>query len=481
MKTSEVLGNSRGPWSTGHAVVIGASMAGLIAANVLSERFHRVTVLDRDALPGDIASRKGVPQGRHGHGLLASGLAALEQQFPGLESQLVAAGAVPGDVIGDIRWFQHGYYKAQFQAGFHGLLLSRPLLEGTLRQMVRRLPNVTILDDMHVLALVADVAGRRVTGVKIRQGVRDMLIDGAALVIDASGRASRAPEWLERLGYQAPQEARVEVGLGYMTRTFRRRPDDLNGDMGVIIAPTPPHQRRVGFMLAQEGDRWIVSIGGWLGDHAPDDPAGFEAFARSLGRPDIYDVIRCAEPLSDPVAYAFPANLRRHYERLTRFPERFLVMGDAVCSFNPFYGQGMSVAALEGLLLARCLDDEQEPGTLSRRFFHQARTIVDTPWTIAAGSDFAFPGVTGVKPAGTTAVNWYLSRVHRAASTDRVVCRAFFDVANLLKPAGTLFAPSMVGRVIIGALRRPGASGSPNARPDARTGAAAVDSQVSAH
>ena len=467
MKSLKSSGSSQSPWSSGHAVVIGASMAGLVAARVLSERFHRVTVLDRDVLPGDHVCRKGVPQGRHGHGLLASGLAALEQQLPGLERELVEAGAVPGDIIGDVRWFQHGYYKAQFQAGFHGVLLSRPLLEGTVRRMVRRLPNVTMVGDTHALALVGDVAGRRVTGVKIRQGVRDSLIDGAALVIDASGRSSRTPEWLERLGYDAPQESRVEIGLGYMTRTFRRRPDDLNGDRGVIIAPTPPHQRRVGFMLAQEGERWIVSMGGWLGDHAPDDPAGFEAFARSLARPDIYDVIKTAEPLTDPVAYAFPSNLRRHYERLTRFPERFLVMGDAVCSFNPFYGQGMSVAALEGARLAHCLDEQADPATLSRRFFSAARTIVDTPWTIAAGSDFAFPGVTGPKPAGTDAINWYLSQVHRAASTDRLVCRAFFDVANLLKPASTLFAPRVLGRVIASALRPGSAAGTPKATPGA--------------
>jgi 2-polyprenyl-6-methoxyphenol hydroxylase-like FAD-dependent oxidoreductase len=167
------------------------------------------------------------------------------------------------------------------------------------------------------------------------------------------------------------------------------------------------------------------------------------------------------------VAYAFPANLRRHYEQLTRFPERFLVMGDAVCSFNPFYGQGMSVAALEGVRLAQCLDDEEDTTTLSRRFFNDARTIVDTPWTIAAGSDFAFPGVTGAKPTGTDAINWYLARVHRAASTDRVVCRAFFDVANLLKPATALFAPPVLGRVLANALRRGSVTGTPKAKPGA--------------
>jgi 2-polyprenyl-6-methoxyphenol hydroxylase-like FAD-dependent oxidoreductase len=453
----------------GHAIVIGASMAGLIAARTLSDRFARVTVLDRDAVPDEIANRRGVPQGWHGHGLLASGFGALQQLFPGLGQALVDAGAVPGDVIGDVRWFQHGYYKAKFQAGFRGILLSRPLLEGTLRQMVRRLPNVAIVDQTHVTGLLADVGGRRVTGVRIRAGAIESRIDGASLVVDASGRASRSSDWLAQLGYSVPVEAAVNVGLGYMTRLFRRRPHDLDGDMGAIIAPNPPHQRRVGFMLAQEGDRWIVTLGGWLGDHAPSDPLGFEEFARSLARPDIYEVIRTAEPLSDAVAYAFPSNLRRYYERLTRFPEQYLVIGDAVCSFNPFYGQGMSVAALEGVLFAKCLDGGP-PETLSSRFYRDARGIVETPWMIAAGSDFAFPGVTGSKPAGTDLVNWYLRRVHRVASTDREVCRSFFDVANLLKPATALFAPRIVGRVIAGSLRADVTSVTPRADAGAKSG-----------
>jgi hypothetical protein len=243
----------------------------------------------------------------------------------------------------------------------------------------------------------------------------------------------------------------VDVNLGYTTRFFRRRPDDLNGDRGAIIAPDPQVSRRVGFMLAQEGGRWIVTLAGWLGEHPPTDARGFEEFARSLSRPDIYDVISRAEPLSEAVAFAFPANLRRHYERLTRLPGRYIVLGDAVCSFNPFYGQGMSVAALEGLLLERCLDG----GTadIAPRFYREAKRIIDTPWMIAAGSDFAFAGVTGTKPAGTDATNWYLRHVHGAASTDRIVCRTFFDVANLLAPATALFSPRIVARVALAQMR----------------------------
>jgi len=221
--------------------------------------------------------------------------------------------------------------------------------------------------------------------------------------------------------------------------------------MAAIISPTPPHAR-IGFILAMEGDRWIVSMGGWVGDHAPTEPNAYLAFARSLARPDIYNVIRDAEPLTDAVTYAFPSNLRRRYERLRRFPGGYLVMGDAMCSFNPIYGQGMSVATLEGLALRDCLDRARSLDEVWRPFFAAAARIIDTPWAIAAGSDFAFPGVKGRKPVGTDFINWYMGHIHRAASTDRELCRAFFNVANLLAPASTLFRPSVVARVVRGCL-----------------------------
>jgi 2-polyprenyl-6-methoxyphenol hydroxylase-like FAD-dependent oxidoreductase len=442
----------RGNWreatmSEQHAVVIGASITGLVTARVLSNRFQSVTIVERDAVPMTYESRPGVPQGRHGHGLLASGFDALKGLFPGIERDLLAAGARAGDVIGDVRWFQHGYYKAKFPSGFGGILLSRPLLEGVVRDRVRRLPNVRVLDKTHVRALVVDSHKERVNGLRIQQRGDEPSTLEAALVVDASGRSSKAPEWLRELGYDAPKTETVEVGIGYTTRTFRRRPQDLNGDVAAIIAPHPSYQKRVGFILAMEHDRWIVSIGGWLGDHAPTDPEGFLEFARTLARPDIYEVIKDAEPLTDAVTYAFPSNQRRRYERLQRFPEALLVIGDAICSFNPVYGQGMSVAALEALALEQCLSGRSSLEGLWRSFFRSAARIIDTPWMIAAGSDFAFPGVTGSKPGGTDLVNWYLERVHRAASTNRIVCRTFFDVANMLKPATTLFHPAVVARV----------------------------------
>ena len=380
---------------------------------------------------------------------MSSGFTALKELFPQLEQDLINAGAVPGDVIGNVRWFQHGYYKAKFRSGLGGIVLSRPLLEGTIRNAVRKLPNITFVDNSHIAGLVSDRQRRTIVGVRIQRGDSESVMD-AALVIDASGRSSRSPQWLQDLGYEPPATQTVEVGLGYTTRTFKRRARDLDGDIGAVIGPRPPGMKRVGFMLAMEGSRWMVTLGGWLGEHAPTDPRGFITFARSLAAPDIYDVIKDAVPLTEAVTYAFPANLRRRYEKLTRFPAGYLVMGDAVCSFNPFYGQGMSVAALEGLALDRILAKRPAPDRLWRPFVRATGRIVETPWTIAAGSDFAFPAVKGTKPRGTDFINWYLDRVHRVASTDRVLCRTFFDVANLLEPSTTLFSPRVVARVVRG-------------------------------
>ena len=435
-----------------HAIVIGASMSGLAAARVLSDRFDHVTLVDRDALPAASDPRRGVPQGRHGHGLLASGFDALKRLFPSLEEDLVASGAIRGDVIGDVRWFQHGYYKAKFQSGLTGIVLSRPLLEGAIRRRVAMLENVSIVDRTHVVGLTTDVDWRYVTGIRIQRPQGDPAVLSADLVVDASGRASRSPMWLSDLRYGRPVEESVGVDLGYTTRTFKRRARDLNGDVATIIGPTPPAQKRLGFIIAMEGGRWIVSLGGWLGDHAPTDARGFIEFARSLPRPDIYDVIKDAEPLTEAVTYAFPSNLRRRYERLRRFPGRYLVVGDAMCIFNPFYGQGMSVAALEAHALARTLDSARPLEELWRPYFRAASQIVETPWTIAAGSDFAFPGVTGQPAPGTGLINAYLARLHRAASSDRTLCRAFFDVANMLKPSTTLFGPAVVARVLRGSV-----------------------------
>jgi 2-polyprenyl-6-methoxyphenol hydroxylase-like FAD-dependent oxidoreductase len=432
-----------------HAVVLGASMAGLLAARVLADAYAQVTMIDRDQLPLIGTHRRGVPHGRHVHALLAAGQQALEELFPGLTAELVAHGAPAGDVLGNGRWYLSGHRLRQAPTGLVALCLSRPFLEGHVHARVRALPNVRFLDACDIVGLATTPDGRRVTGARVlrradgKASAEEVL--RADLVVDATGRGSRTPLWLQALGYPRPQQEQVRIGLGYATRTYRLPPDALGGDLAILHGATPEHPRG-GALLLVEGDRWMVTLGGMLGDYPPTDPDGFLAFARSLRFPDLYEAIRDGEPLDAPVGFRFPASVQHRYERLARFPDGLLVLGDAVCSFNPIYGQGMSVAAVEALALRRHLQRGTAPQP--RRWFRELARVVDVPWDIAVGGDLVFPGVQGRRTPKVRLVNAYLARLHAAAAHDASLAGAFMRVAGLVAPPQSLLRPGIAIRML---------------------------------
>jgi 2-polyprenyl-6-methoxyphenol hydroxylase-like FAD-dependent oxidoreductase len=426
-----------------HAIVIGGSMAGLLTARVLYEHGNYVTIIDRDALPASRESRRGVPQGRNTHGLLAGGLNVLETLFPGLTNDLVAAGAITGDVLGDCRWFFEGDCHARSTGELGGVALSRPFLEMMVRERVRKLPCVVFRDNCAVSGLV--VENRRVTGVKTEQG--EITAD---LVIDASGRGTHSPQWLEAMGFTRPEEERVEIGLNYTTRKFRRNPGDLDGDFAVVI-PETVKEKRGGVMLAQEGSLWSVSLNSRFSLAPPAELEGFIEFARSLPAPYIYEIVRNAEPVGEAVVTRVPAGVRRHYEKLRHFPDGYLVIGDAIASFNPVYGQGMSSAALQAMELRSALKRGTED--LARRFFHKAATVVNTPWSLATGSDLRMPETIGRRTVAGKVISAYITRLHRAAHRDPAVALAFHKVGNLLAPPPSILAPQIALRVLWGNLQ----------------------------
>jgi hypothetical protein len=302
-----------------------------------------------------------------------------------------------------------------------------------------------------VQGLVADGSHSAIRGVRVKlENAAEETIP-ADLVVDAGGRGSSSPAWLERLGYARPEEEKIEIGIGYTTRVYRRRSSDLGGKLAVVVAGSGPNWRN-GTILFQTEDRWIVSIGGYFGDHAPDDSRLFAAYAGSLPTPEIHDIVAHAEPVSDFVTCRYPANLRRRYERLKRFPKHYLVFGDALCSFNPVYGQGMTVAAQEASLLQACLrggDDD-----LARRFFNAAKAAIDVPWDIAVGNDLRHPQVQGPRSARVRFINWYIGKLHMAARYDAVLANAFLKVANLIAPPTGLLSPSILMRVLWGSIRQ---------------------------
>ena len=461
----EVSSDQAGGKTGGQTVVIGGSMAGLLAARVLSDHFASVTILERDLVNDAPEARKGQPHTRHLHGLLAKGLQVMAHYFPDLIEGLEQHGALVADMGAGMRWYTCGGYRLQAPAGLQGALMSRPLLEWQIRRRVLALPNVRMIDQCDVEGPVFDAGQQRVIGVRatLRGPGGGSTVHRAGLVVDASGRGAATPRWLQEAGYDHPAESEVRVNMGYATRIYRRRPGDLPGATLLMVTAEGPDDKRSGMAFPMEGDRWIVSLGGINGDHPPLDEAGFLDFARSLPAPDVYNLLLKLEPLSAITPYKFPASLRRHYEKLQRFPEGLLVLGDAICSFNPVYGQGMTCAALQAqvldeLLAERCSGSSGLDG-LAPRFFARAARIVDIPWQMAVGADFRFPGTVGEKARSVDFVNAYIARVHRATHRDPVVLREFLKVMNLMQPPASLFHPKVLLRVL-----RPGRAGKRVAR-----------------
>jgi 2-polyprenyl-6-methoxyphenol hydroxylase-like FAD-dependent oxidoreductase len=459
-------------------------MAGLLAARVLSEHFDVVTILERDRFPVGDESRKGVPQGQQPHALLAKGYEILSRLFPDLSDALLKGGAVLGDMGTEMRWHHAGEYRVQTHMGLTSPFMSRPFLERLVRERVLALPNVYALTECDVRDLTISRDGASITGVRVQRAEAGEVETLAAdLVVDASGRGSRTPAWLEELGYPRPPEESIRINLGYTTRVYAWEPGDLGGAKAFYVTPTPPQEKRFGAVFPIEGERWLVCQGGWLGDHAPANDEGFLAFARSLPVPDIADFLARKEPLSDFRTFKYPFNLRRRYEMLTRFPEGYLVLGDALCSFNPVYAQGMTSAALTAEALEECLRGRSMRGDLSglaRQFFPKAAKRVDVPWRMAAGADFLYPEAEGKKAPGTDLLNAYFLRVQRATHHDPVVYRAFGRVMHLLEEPTTLFSPSLMWRVLrasrraktppVAGLRAEFSTSPPSPLPDARLG-----------
>jgi 2-polyprenyl-6-methoxyphenol hydroxylase-like FAD-dependent oxidoreductase len=435
-----------------HAVVIGASIAGLLAARALSDFYERVTIFERDQLPAVGEGRKAVPQGRHPHALLGSGRRAIEELLPGFSDELMAAGGLSA-AAGEIRVVVAGHELTREADGADVLLASRPLIEGLVRRRVRALANVTLRERCDVLELRTPNDHGRVTGVRVRSrsGKRVEEQVDADLVVAANGRAARVPAWLEALGYPRPDEERLPIDVMYVTRLIRLRPGAF-ADKVVLIGARPGLPRSL-FLVAQENQQWLVTPSGYGPEHhPPTDEDGYLEFIGRVAPPDVLAAIRDAEPVGDLVTHGFPANQRRRYERLRRFPDGLLVIGDAISNFNPLYGQGMSVAALEAIELRRCLERGEK--RLAQRFFRSAAKVVDQAWELAVGGDLGLPEVEGDRPLLLRLSNAYVERLLRVAEHDPVVATAFNDVCDLLVPPAEVMRPRILWRVLRGNLRR---------------------------
>jgi 2-polyprenyl-6-methoxyphenol hydroxylase-like FAD-dependent oxidoreductase len=431
-----------------HAVVIGGSIAGLLAAHVLAERVARVTVVDRDELPLLPQSPARLPHGRHLHHLLSHGRATLERLFPGFADDMRAAGAHSIDIVADVAWLGPGGWAPRAPSGLLTFLCGRDLIETVIRRRVAANPRVTLLERHACAGLLAH--GGRVTGVQLQPrggGAPTKL--RADLVVDASGRTSRAPDWLEALGYGRPAERSVSAFLGYASRLYAL-PEGDPGWKVLLIQSRPPHNPRTGTMTMQEHGRWIVTLAGAARDYPPTDEAGFLAFARSLHDPTLATVLERAVPLGPIVGFRRSANRIHQYERLPRWPEGLIVLGDAVCALNPYYAQGMTNAARGALTLAACLRHDWRAPGWGHRFQRRLAATNRLPWLLATGEDFRYPTTEGRRLPTTRLLHWFVDRAMARAIERPAMFRDFIQVMHMLKPPHSLLRPPLALQLFTG-------------------------------
>ena len=435
------------------AIVVGAGMGGLTAARALADYFERVVILESDRLPVDPLVRAGTPQGRHVHALLAGGQRALEDLFPGFERALAAAGAVPIRTGLDLRAERPGFDPfPQRDLGWDNYAMSRALVEHTVRRQVENCPSIELRQECRVEALVTGADGDRVTGVRCANAAKKAEVLSADLVIDASGRGVLTLDTLRALGRPVPDQTTIGVDLMYASAIFAI-PDDAPTDWkGVFTFPGFGRASRGSLMLPLEGHRWICTVGGRHGDNPPGDEAGFMAYAKGLRTPTVYNAIRQAKRLGDIARFGFPESVYRHYERLSEFPGGLLPIGDAICRFNPVYGQGMSVAAQEARELGRLLDrlgaDPDRLAGLAPAFFQAAAALIQTPWAGAAVPDFIHPDTRGERPADLEQTLKFGMALSKLAARDPAVHKLTAEVQNLLKPRSVYQDPALVLRVM---------------------------------
>jgi 2-polyprenyl-6-methoxyphenol hydroxylase-like FAD-dependent oxidoreductase len=438
-----------------HAVVLGASVAGLVAARTLAEFFGTVTVVERDALSDNANHRRGAPQGRQIHGLLLRGAQALEELFPGILDELVAAGAPSTDYRDLSRLhFNMGGHLAVQSGSLEGLTAytpSRPFLESHIRRRVRAIPNIAFLDNHDVADLTCNTSRDRITGARIvnRHSHSESELT-ADLVVDATGRGARTPAMLERLGYARPAEDEVVIHLTYASQLLRMPPESLH-EYGSLVAPVPG--RPTGFaMLRYEHDTVMFAVFGMAGNDPPVGCSAMCDFAEQFAPAHFLAAVRAAEPLGEPAQHRFPSSRWRRYDKARRLPGGLLVVGDAVCSFNPIYGQGMTVAALEALVLRNCLS--RGTADLSRRFFRASAKPIDQAWQLATGADLSLPEIQGTPPLSTRLLSGYMDRLLTAAEHDTAALEQFLKVAWLVDAPTRLLRPSMMWRAASASQRR---------------------------
>jgi flavin-dependent dehydrogenase len=431
------------------AVVVGGSIAGMLAARAVAPHFCEVVVIERDTLPAAPAPRRRTPQSYHVHLLLKGGENAISQLVPRFRDEIEAGGSVKLRAGLDMDLASELGFAPHWDAEMLLHSQSRPFLEHTLRRCVlAATPNLVLRCGEAARGLLYDDSTQRVTGAQVESDSGSARL-AADFVVDATGRGEMGLRWLRALGLDVPHVDEVTVDFGYASATVELAPGDREWK-AIAVGNLPRVGARGGVLLPVEGGRYICSLGGRAGDYPPDDIAGFIEFARSLPQPVLYEALWTARFVSPIARMIYPANRLRRYDRLPTLARGVVPVGDALCSFNPTYGQGMSCAALQAVALADTLRERgagESLDALVPRYLERAVEVARWGWRQANFNDFLYPTTVGDRGMFSAEETRYRTDLQIAAARDTVVRKLTNEVGHLLIPFERLSEPDVRSRV----------------------------------
>nr|WP_026682126.1 FAD-dependent monooxygenase [Priestia megaterium] len=430
------------------AIVIGGSVAGKLAAKALSRYCQKVIILEAGPNWEEKTPRKRVPQTYHPHVLLKGGEEAIEELFPCFLDNLIADGGIINNFTRDLKWHHFGFWKQRFTGELVMVQQSRPLLEWHLLQRINQVENIEVKYETRVEQLLANERYSKVTGVKVKylQTQEEESIT-ADLVVDASGFGSRNMEWLKPFRIHVKEE-KIAIKLFYATQYFRLQQEEEMDWCNLLISPSFPENPYGAFIQSVEGGRFSITFSGYANEQPPKTEKAFHAYAKKIPVPDVAQFLEKTQPISEINIHKIPYQVWRRFD-LANVPAGLLVVGDAHCRFDPVFGQGISVAAMEALALQSCLADQENMDHKFNKAFHRRiAKLISTPWDMATTEVLRHPDIKGERSIILPFKQWYTRKIYELSAIDPDIYLRLVKVMNLLQPPMHLFHPT-VGNVIL--------------------------------
>ena len=427
------------------AIVIGGSMAGKFAAKALSTSFKEVIIIEAGERWDGKSSRKRVPQSNHPHVLLKGGENAIEELFPNITNELIEAGSIVNNFTRDLKWHQFGLWKQPFIGEVHMIQQSRPLLEWHIQKRIHQISNITIKYETLVKGLLVDAKLNKVCGVKVKYLETNTQEEvHADLVVDASGFGSKSIEWIREYEIEV-QEEKVRIDLFYATKMFQLKENEELDCCNMLMSPSFPENPYGVLIQTIEDNRYFVTFSGYANEKAPQTDDEFYDFAENLSISNVTDFLNKAEGITDIKTYQIPYQVRRRFDLVNNVPEGLLVVGDAQCRFDPVFGQGVSVAAMEAHQLQLLLQSRKQlDKTFTQQFYKKTADIIEIPWDMTTTEISRHPQLKRELTTKQKFQLWYTKQIYRLSASDSDVYIRLVRVMNLIRSPFHLFHPKVL-------------------------------------